>query len=63
MIENGSTITIRPNAEDQKIISSLTQKMGLTVTSLIRLALRRLNEEESQRTTKHDAAVRTSRKR
>jgi hypothetical protein len=43
------TTSIRPTVEDLKLIDSLQTKMGLNTTGIIRLALRRLAEDEGVR--------------
>lgn len=41
-------IAIRPTLEDRKLLADLTEWLGLKMSQVIRLALRRLHEEESK---------------
>ena len=52
-------INFRATESDQAVISELREKLGLNVTSLIRLALRKLLT--SERRTKDTAAVSSDR--
>jgi len=39
-------ISIRPTAEDGRIVSQLRRKLGISASAVIRLGLRRLAEKE-----------------
>jgi len=41
------TITIRPSAEDRRIIDRLCVKLGIKTSQVIKIALRKLAEAES----------------
>lgn len=47
MKKQPKAVTIKPTAEDNRIIASLSQKLGLNTTSVIRQALRLLAAKES----------------
>ncbi len=63
MPDNESPVTFRANEEDRKFIGDLSKWMGLKMSQVIRLALRRLHEEESQRRAKRISGVTSTRKR
>ena len=44
-----SPVTFRASPEDRKIIGELTKWLGLRMSSVIKLALRRLHDEEASR--------------
>lgn len=56
-------IAFRPSDTDCGIIARLTERLGLNVSSVIRLALRRLDEMESERRTDRTSSAKNTRKR
>lgn len=49
MPDETSRFSIRPTAEDRRILADLTKWLGLTATSVIRQALRVLHQQEQKR--------------
>jgi hypothetical protein len=45
-VNQPKAVTIRPTPDDNKILSALRKKLGLSATSVIRQALRLLAEKE-----------------
>jgi hypothetical protein len=52
MEKRESPVTFRATAEDRKILSDLSKRLGQSAAGIIRLALRRLYAEENRRLKK-----------
>jgi hypothetical protein len=49
MTKPDAPLTFRASDEDRKIVADLSKWLGLRMSQIVRLALRRLHDEESKR--------------